>query len=224
VKKRLLDLGCKEGGAGTGYARAGFEVVGVDIEPQPRYPFEFHQADAFDVLETLAAGGWPWPDDGPPWFDAVHVSPVCKRYSSATPARTRDSHPDQIPLVRPLLQATGVPWVMENVPRAPLRPDLIICGCAVGLHELERERWFETNWATAELRAPCYHATSPITVAGHGEPSGPRMRRGEIARKADWERVMGIDWMTRDGLAQAIPPAYTEHIGRQLLAAMAAAA
>lgn len=208
TRPRLLDLFCGAGGAAVGYHRAGFDVVGVDVKPQPRYPFEFHQADA---LTCPLAG-----------FDAIHASPVCKRHSAATPRWARENHPNQIPPTRERLTLTGLPWVIENVRGAPLRPDLKLCGCMFDLNELERERWFETNWATPELRSPCYHATSPITVAGHGEPSGPRMARGEIAHKADWERAMGIDWMTRDELAQAIPPAYTEHIGRQLLEHMAA--
>jgi DNA (cytosine-5)-methyltransferase 1 len=200
-----------------GYHRAGFEVVGVDIAPQPHYPFEFVQADMLQVLACLAEDAEPWPGAR---FDAIHISPVCKLWSAATPAWARASHPDLLTPSRALLLRQTRPWVIENVPGAPLRPDLKICGCMVGLHELERERWFETSWHAMEMRPPCYHATSPITVAGHGEPSGPRMAHGLIARKADWERVMGIDWMTRDELAQAIPPAYTEHVGRQLLAAL----
>lgn len=211
-----MDLFCGAGGASTGYHRAGFDVVGVDIEPQPHYPYEFRQADA---LEFLAAPG------NLRGFDAAHGSPVCKRFSAATPSWARARHPNQIPPTRRLLEASGLPWVMENVPGAPLRPDFKICGCMTGLHELERERWFETNWWRGlDLRPPCYHATAPITVAGHGEPSGPRMARGEIAHKADWERVMGIDWMTRDELAQAIPPAYTEYIGGFLLEHLSEAA
>lgn len=194
-----------------GYHRAGFDVIGVDVKPQPRYPFEFHQADALT-----------YPLDG---FDAIHASPVCKRWSAATPMPARDGHPDQITPARARLEASGVPWVMENIPGAPLRPDIKLCGCVVGLAELERERWFEIGgWYMFDLRPPCYHATAPITVAGHGEPSGPRMARGEIAHKADWERAMGIGWMNRDELAQAIPPAYTEHIGARLLEHITAAA
>jgi DNA (cytosine-5)-methyltransferase 1 len=212
-RPRLLDLFCKQGGAGKGYHDAGFEVVGVDIEPQPRYPFEFHQGDA---LEYLAEH---WRE-----FDAVHGSPVCKRYSSATPVHRRDGHPDQIGPLRSLLEATTIPWVIENVPGAPLRPDIILCGCIAGLPELKRERWFETSWCAFQVRAACWHPITPITVAGHGEPSGPRMARGEVATKADWERAMGIDWMTRDGLAQAIPPAYTRVVGAHLLEQLAARA
>jgi DNA (cytosine-5)-methyltransferase 1 len=204
TRPRLLDLFCGAGGAAMGYHRAGFDVVGVDLKPQPHYPFEFHQADALT-----------YPLDG---YDAIHASPVCKRHSVATPAWARASHPNQIPPTRERLAAQSTPWVMENVPGAPLRPDIKLCGCVVGLRELERERWFEIGgWHTFDLRPPCYHATSPITVAGHGEPSGPRMAHGLVAHKSDWERVMGIDWMNRDELAQAIPPAYTEYIGCALL-------
>jgi len=210
-RPRLLDLFCCQGGAAKGYHDAGFDVTGVDINPQPRYPYEFHQADA---LEYAAAH---WRE-----FDAVHASPVCKRYSIATPAAARAAHPDQIAPTRDLLRQTSLPWVIENVPGAPLRPDLILCGCTVGLHEIERERWFETSWQARELRHPCYHRTSPITVAGHGEPSGLRSAHGLVAKVADWRRAMGIDWMTRDGLAQAIPPAYTRVVGAHLLEQLAA--
>jgi DNA (cytosine-5)-methyltransferase 1 len=202
-RPRLLDLFCGAGGASMGYHRAGFDVIGVDKNPQPHYPFDFIQADALT-----------FPLDG---FDAIHASPVCKLYSVSTPAWARASHPNQIPPTRARLQRTNVPWVMENVPGAPLRPDLKLCGCLVGLPELKRERWFEFWRPTFDLRSPCYHPVRPITVAGHGEPSGPRMAHGLIAHKADWERAMGINWMTRDELAQAIPPAYTEYIGAQLL-------
>jgi DNA (cytosine-5)-methyltransferase 1 len=203
MRPRLLDLFSGAGGAAMGYHRAGFEVVGVDVKPQPHYPFEFHQADAMT-----------FPLDG---FDGIHGSPVCKRHSAATPTWARAAHPNQIAPLRERLSAQPTPWVIENVPGAPLRPDIKLCGCVTGLHELKRERWFELGgWQTFDLRAPCYHAASPITVAGHGEPSGPRMAKKLIAHKADWERAMGIDWMNRDELAQAIPPAYTEYIGARL--------
>lgn len=204
MRPLLLDLFCKAGGAAVGYWRSGFDVLGVDIEPQRHYPFEFVQADAL----TFPLGG----------FHAIHASPVCKRWSAATPAARRASHPNQIPPTRARLATAGVPYVIENVPGAPLRPDFRLCGCVVGLAELERERWFETNWySDLELRPACYHADHPITVAGHGEPSGPRLARGTRATVADWRRAMGIDWMTRDELAQAIPPAYTEYIGARLI-------
>jgi DNA (cytosine-5)-methyltransferase 1 len=226
----LLDLFCGAGGAAAGYHRAGFDVVGVDIEPQPRYPFEFHQADALEVLRVISLRA------DSRQFAAIHASPVCKLWSAATPAWARANHRDLLTPTRQGLMAAGLPWVIENVPRAPLRPDFKICGCMVGLHEIERERWFETSgWHQFELRQSCFHADSPVTVAGHGEPSGTRRIKARehvisvvgggadkskphrMATVADWRRVMGIDWMTRDELAQAIPPAYTEHIGRQLL-------
>jgi DNA (cytosine-5)-methyltransferase 1 len=212
VKPRLLDLFCGAGGAAMGYHRAGFEVVGVDIAPQPRYPFEFMQADALHVLtEWRAEDRWGQ-------FDAIHASPVCKRYSVVTPARARDSHPDQIGPVRELLTGSGIPWVIENVPGAPLRPDLKLCGCMFELPNLKRERWFETSWQAFAMRAPCDHREPVITVSGTGA-GNQHARHGHIGF-ADWRRAMGIDWMTGKELAQAIPPAYTEYIGRCLLEQM----
>ena len=219
TRPRLLDLFCGAGGAAVGYHRAGFDVTGVDNRPQPRYPFQFHQADAMT-----------YPLDG---YDAIHASPVCKLYSAATPAWARKNHQNQIPPIRKRLEATGLPWVIENVPGAPLRADYKLCGCIMGLPELRRERWFETSWHGFDMRAPCYHPLQPVTVSGHGEPSGPRLIRrrvitvaggGRDRRKprrdadvSDWRRVMGINWMTRDELAQAIPPAYTRFIGARLM-------
>ncbi len=212
---RLLDLYSGAGGIAMGYARAGFDVLGVDIRPQRNYPFTFIRADALTALSTWDLSA----------FAAIHASPVCKRYSSATPMARRAEHPDDIAEVRRLLTASGRPWVIENVPGAPMRADIRLCGCVVGLAELERQRWFEIGgWTTFDLLPSCYHATSPITVAGHGEPSGPRRHHGTIARKADWVRAMGIDWMSRDELAQAVPPAYGEYVGARLLAALGACA
>jgi DNA (cytosine-5)-methyltransferase 1 len=215
ARPRLLDLFCGAGGAAMGYSRAGFDVVGVDLAPQPRYPFEFHQADALDVLDALAGGDADWllPKSG--CFDAVHASPVCKRYSVVTPLRVRDQHPDQIGPVRDLLTTAGMPWVIENVPGAPLRPDLKLCGCMFGLPNLKRERWFETSWHAFGLRQPCDHREPVITVSGTG--AGNQHSRAGHHGFADWRRAMGIDWMTGKELSQAIPPAYTEHIGLQLL-------
>lgn len=235
---RILDLFCGAGGAAWGYHKAGFDVVGVDNRPQERYRLEFHHGDALQVLRDLIDGSWLPTDTGAHYvladFDAIHASPVCKLWSAATPAWARSNHADQLTPTRALLQQTGQPWVIENVPGAPLRPDFKICGCVVGLPEIERERWFETSgWHSYDLRPPCCHLVQPVTVAGHGEPSGPRLKRAQVisvvgggrdkakprrnADVSDWRRVMGIDWMTRDELAQAIPPAYTEYVGRQLM-------
>jgi site-specific DNA-cytosine methylase len=143
VRPRLLDLFCGAGGASVGYHRAGFDVVGVDNQVQPHYPFEFHQADAMT-----------YPLDG---FDAIHASPPCQAFTVAKSINGRQ-HIDLLTPTRERLRGWGGVWVIENVPGAPMRPD--------------------------------------------------------------WRRAMGIDWMNRDELAQAVPPAYTEYIGYQLLAAL----
>ena len=209
MKPRLLDLFCGAGGAGMGYHRAGFEVVGVDLNPQPHYPFEFHQADAI----RYAAEHWRE-------FDAVHASPPCQAHSRAS-SRWDRAHLDLIPATRGFLEVAGLPYVIENVPGAPLRADFSLCGCMFDLPGLRRERWFETSWSGVVMRPPCHHTGRTITVAGH--PGGSSTRDGDsgFGSKAEWQRAMGIDWMTADELAQAIPPAYTEHIGRQLIAALA---
>jgi DNA (cytosine-5)-methyltransferase 1 len=205
TRTKLLDLFCGAGGASMGYHRAGFDVTGVDIEPQPRYPFTFVQADAMT-----------YPLEG---FAAIHASPVCKRYSVVTPAHVRDSHPDQLGPIRERLMAQPAPWVIENVPGAPMRPDLKLCGCMFGLPSLKRERWFETSWRAFDLRQPCDHREPVITVSGTG--AGNQHSRAGHHGFADWRRAMGIGWMTGKELAQAIPPAYTEHIGAMLLGHLA---
>ena len=209
----LLDTFCKAGGATRGYQQAGFRVIGVDIEPQPNYVGEeFIQADALDVLADRAFLSR---------FTAIHASPVCKRYSAATPMRYREEHPDQIAPVRERLMAQPAPWVIENVPGAPLRPDLKLCGCMFGLPNLKRERWFETSWRAFDMRQPCNHKPGDVvSVCGTGGGTGHTRK----ATVADWRRSMGIDWMTMGELSQAIPPAYTEHAGRQLLAGLVVAA
>jgi len=208
MRPLLLDLFCGAGGAAMGYHRAGFDVLGVDTRPQPRYPFKFVQADALEFLASARIGS----------VAAVHGSPVCKLWSRATRNRDKAQYSDQITPLRLLLLECGKPWVIENVPGAPLRPDLKLCGCWMGLPELERERWFETSWHAMELRSSCHHSQPVVVVTGHGRCRG--MRGTGLAK--DWRRVMGIGWMTRDELAQAIPPAYTQHIGAMLLDQLAA--
>jgi DNA (cytosine-5)-methyltransferase 1 len=199
TRLRLLDLFCGAGGAAMGYHRAGFVVVGVDIASQPHYPFSFYRGDAMDA-DFIATLGL---------FDAIHASPPCQAYSIATQV-TRDRHPDLLPVVRNYLQATGLPWVIENVPGAPMRTDYRLCGCMFGLPRLVRERWFETSWHGFDLRAPCHHPEPPITITVKGQPNHTGTAAEAIA-------ALGIDWMTSRERGQAIPPAYTEHIGRQLL-------
>jgi len=210
-RPRLLDLFCGAGGAAMGYHRAGFEVVGVDIAPQPRYPFTFIQADAM----TFPLHG----------YDAIHASPPCQAYTVAGyPNRAQGKiYPDLVAPTRAALKATGTPWVIENVPGSPIRADYRLCGCQFGQAELRRVRWFETSWYGYSLSPPCQHTQPAVSVAGHGEPSRTRRRTLGLPNStvADWRRVMGIDWMNRDELSQAIPPVYCEFIGEQLLASLA---
>lgn len=209
---RLLDLFCGAGGAAMGYHRAGFEVVGVDIQPQPHYPFEFHQADA---LEYVAEHGRE--------FDVIHASPPCQDHMRV------GQHPSHgtgwmLAATRTLLAELPSPWVIENVPGAPMRADFLLCGCQFGLL-LRRERWFETSWHGFQLMPPHDHSGPPVvSVVGHGTPTWVRDRWIEVfghsPKIADYREAMGIDWMNRDELSQAIPPAYTEWIGRQLIEAL----
>jgi DNA (cytosine-5)-methyltransferase 1 len=214
MRPRLLDLFCGAGGAGMGYHRAGFDVVGVDIKPQPHYPFEFHQADALT-----------FPLDG---FDAIHASPPCQAYSSAT--RDPGKHPDLYAPTRARLVASGLPYVIENVIGAPYSHGVVLCGSMFGLEAdgewLQRHRNFEASWM---LMSPgCQHPRDrrAVTVTGNSfmRAAGPvveykHSRQGPFPLA---QRLLGIDWTTRDELALAIPPAYTEWIGSQLLRAIAA--
>ena len=212
---RLLDLYCGAGGASVGYHRAGFEVIGVDILPQPHYPFEFVQDDALEFLQNRA---------GALGFDAVHASPPCQAYSSMTRGTNagQGDHPTHVRIVRQRLNETGLPFVIENVIGAPMRKDLLLCGTMFGLDVL-RHRVFElggwrignppihqrhrggvTDWRHGKAKVGPYYGV-------YGRRAG---RRGVIA---EWQEAMGIDWMvTRRELTQAIPPAYTDWIGRRL--------
>ncbi len=209
ARPRLLDLFCGAGGAAMGYHRAGFDVVGVDINPQPHYPFEFHQGDAMT-----------WPLDGFSQleFDAIHASPPCQAYSWS--ARRWDTpRADLVDATRELLQAAGVPWVIENVTGAPLHDPVMLCGRMFGL-SLIRHRLFESSvWLWPSPGHPRHVGLigkgEAVTVAGHG---GDNIK-GNGGRKQK-QAAMGIDWMTDEELNQAIPPAYTEWIGAQLLAAL----
>ena len=210
VKPRLLDLFCGAGGAAVGYARAGFEVVGVDIKPQPHYPFDFVLADALQVL-----GYAEEPGTG---FDAIHASPPCQGYMTGG---THWPAPRLIEPVRRLLEPTGLPYVIENVPGATLRADFVLCGSMFGLG-IKRHRWFEVNWPHSPWTFACDHSRKITGVYGrpHGKAGAwPGMLP---SNKATWSREMDVDWMTTDELTQAIPPAYTEYIGGQLLALVAA--
>jgi DNA (cytosine-5)-methyltransferase 1 len=205
-KPRLLDLFCGAGGAGMGYHRAGFEVVGVDINPQSRYPFEFIRADAVHEFDLVFLEVEP---------AVIHASPPCQAFTNARVIHSRE-HLDLLTPTRELLKETGLPWVIENVPGAPMRKDLVLCGTQFDAlagpnGQLVRHRWFEFSdpYIAPPLVHPCRHDRPTVSVFGHG---------GHIYHRVeDWRKVMGIEWMTRDELAQAIPPAYTELIGHQLM-------
>lgn len=213
-RPRLLDLFCGAGGAAMGYYRAGFHVVGVDINPQPHYPFEFIQADALNVLACTSL-----PDSSRGPFDAIHASPPCQAYSRAGALRTeKRSHPDLVGKTRDHLIASGLPYVIENVPGAPLIDPVQLCGTAFGLGgpdwDLQRHRLFETNFSLRSLG--CQHSKPAISVVGHGATKATRERLGRNPMIAEKRTAMGIDWMNRDELSEAIPPAYTKYIGFQL--------
>ena len=215
---RLLDLFCGAGGAGMGYHRAGFEVVGVDINPQPHYPFEFHQGNA---LEFCAAHGAE--------FDVIHASPPCQHYTGMrriTESRfgvCKTEHPDLIAETRRILRDTGKIYIIENVQNSPLQTQVILCGASLGLLHLARHRHFESNWLF--LGAPrCSHIRNEYTIGVYGErPDGrrvsyPQHRLCRVAKGIEEAReVMGIDWMTWDEIREAVPPAYTEWLGTQII-------
>jgi len=210
TRPRLLDLFCCAGGASRGYHRAGWDVVGVDIEPQPNYPFEFIQADALEFL---------WWVDGQ--FDAVHASPPCQ---FATAYRRRKGVAvdavNLIPQTRELLEATSLPYVIENVEQARehLIDPVMICGSAFRI-DVQRHRLFESNIPL--VGTPCDHSVwSPKYPPATNRTNRRRTMEIGVWRipLADQQREMGIDWTTLKELSQAIPPAYTEHLGAQLLA------
>lgn len=206
ARPRLLDLFCGAGGAAMGYHRAGFEVVGVDIKTQPHYQFEFHQADAM----TYSADG----------FDAVHASPPCQRYTVLGSVVDLSGYPDLVAEVRERLEESGLPWVIENVPGAPLRSPVRLCGAMFPGLRVYRHRLFETSFCVE----PLDHPKHAIRVNRRGENRREHWKAGgfitvtgDIGSYAGV--AMDIEWMTGNELSQAIPPAYTEYIGDQLLAA-----
>ncbi len=195
-KPRMLDLFCGAGGCAMGYHRAGFEVVGVDIKPQKRYPFEFIQADALSFLREHGHE-----------YDAIHASPPCQAYAAVTRWRGRSSkHPDLLGVVREAMPWTGTLWVIENVREAPLS-GLVLCGTMFGL-PVRRHRVFESNVLLWLPSATCKHRSTDL----------PFMHKGERA----FADAMGCQWMSNIEARQAIPPAYTEFLGKQLLNAIGA--
>lgn len=222
---KLLDLFCGAGGAAMGYHRAGFtEIIGVDIKSQPRYPFQFIQADALNPPLDLSS------------FDVIHASPPCQRFSKCTPEHAKKNHPNTIARVRRLVK--DKPYVIENVDgaRHEMHHPVVLCGTQFRLRVL-RHRYFESN---IMILAPgrCSHkgllegrdyvsvhdgtmnGNSRNVLKAHGCTMDPKM-----SQSAYYQAAMGIDWMrSRKEIAEAIPPAYTEWIGNQLMQSLRAVA
>ena len=208
-KWKLADLVCGGGGAAWGYAQTGqFEITGFDIEEQPHYPFRFVRAD----MLTLDLSG----------FDAIHLSAPCERWAQATLGQRRrgKEYPDLITPMRPRLDAAGVPYVMENVTQAPLRPDLELCGCMFGREidgmQLRRLRRFELSWRPRVRPMAHDHHGPAISICGHGTPAWQRKITGHVP-VAKWREVMQIGWLNRAELTEAVPPAYTAFVGGLLV-------
>jgi len=225
-KPRLLDTFCKAGGAGMGYHRAGFEVVGVDIEAQQNYPFEFIKGDAIEYIRQHGHE-----------FDAIHASPPCQRYS-ALKRFARQEHKALVAPTREALELLGKPYVIENVPGAPLINPIILCGSMFNLHTgewgLKRHRLFECNFYIL-MSMECNHRSKSIGLFGdkardtgaekrhYSKPKATRGKPTDVKRSfTQAQEAIGIGWMNIKELCQAVPPAYTEYIGKQLLAQLKA--
>lgn len=199
-----------------GYHRAGFEVVGVDINPQPNYPFTFIRGDALEALCQLGNG-----------FDIIHASPPCQAYTrkAANWGRRRTyfyDHPDLLGLTRDLLIEFGRPWILENVPDSPMIPQLTLCGTMFGLR-IVKHRWFQSSERLEPPPAKC----------DHSDVYNPWQGKGRSAAKH--REAQGTPWIPQSGGASrkrgytgdvfnAIPPAYTEWIGKRLMEALRVAA
>lgn len=225
---RILDLYCGAGGAGMGYHQAGFDVVGVDFKAQKRYPFAFIQMDCLALDQRFLRS-----------FDAIHASPPCQAHTSMKTMHNAKPHLDLVPQTRAMLRESGLPYIIENVVGAPLLDAITLCGTMFDLGvedaELRRHRLFEASFP---ISAPsvCRHGERD-TIGIYGGHVRNRRRARTIGiygegcrdsrRKFDkgvpdfsieqGKAAMGIDWMTIAELSQAIPPAFTKHLGEQLM-------
>ena len=225
---RLLDLYCGAGGAAMGYHWAGFEeIVGVDIHPQPHYPFAFIQAEALEYVEPHGQE-----------YDVIHASPPCQAYSALSVMHNARPHPMLIEPLRIALEATCMPWIIENVFGAPLRNPTMLCGSYFRLqasngYAIKRHRYFESNALRFALLPPCHHSEKTVGIYGakardiaqeKRHYSKPKVLRGApigiVLPKTVGFEAMQIDWMSMRELSQAIPPAYTQWIGAQILATL----
>lgn len=204
-RPRLLDAFCCQGAASKGYSDAGFDVVGIDIDPQPRYPYEFELGDAVQFIR----------DHGHE-FDVIHASPPCQRYSKAQRIQGRE-HPDLIAATRAALLAVGVPYVIENVEeaRAELINPAMLCGAAFGLRTY-RHRLFEVN---IHLEVPLHyeHTVRTVKMGRAVQPGDFYHAVGNFSGVDYIREDMGVPWMNRDGIRECIPPLYAEFIGSQLI-------
>ena len=210
---RLLDLYCKAGGASKGYQLAGFEVVGVDIKKQKRYPYEFIQADCLELMKDM---------DFLKSFDVIAASPPCQTHSITQHLRNAQGKStdkiDLIPQTREALIESGKPYVIENVPGAPLIEPIQMCGSYFGL-KVRRHRRFESNLPIAG--SPCKHKEQGKPVGVYGSMRDEIPGGGHTAKTIEQAReAMGIDWMIWGELVEAIPPIYTQEIGKQILLLM----
>jgi DNA (cytosine-5)-methyltransferase 1 len=210
---RALDLFCGAGGASKGLQNAGFHVTGVDIKAQPRYCGDaFIQADALAPPVDLRD------------FDLIWASPPCQAFTRLNAMWNARERPNHIPKTRAMLESAGVPYVIENVPDAPIRADLILCGTMFGLGspsaELRRHRHFELSWRfpTSNL-FKCLHGRRERVIGVYGGHGRDRRRsaNGQDFPTSDRRLAMGIDWMTGNELSEAIPPAYSEYIASAFL-------
>jgi DNA (cytosine-5)-methyltransferase 1 len=221
VKPKLLDLFCCAGGAAKGYTDAGFEVVGVDLFPQPHYPYEFHQGDAIEYLKAHFQE-----------FDVIHASPPCQTYSK-TKTLHKNVHPDLVAPTREALIASGKPWVMENVVGAPLLDPLQPCGTEFDMTaddvdgvklKLVRHRLFESTMKI-HGNGGCRHDKTIQTATIYGAGGGwtpahrdnPERRGGYIPATTVIQKILDIDWMNKHEMSQVVPPKFAEFIGRQII-------
>ena len=219
TEPRLLDLFCCAGGAGMGYAQAGFDVVGVDIIPRPRYPFKLVQSDVLALGQDFLRG-----------FDVIHASPPCQGYTAMRHAPGAIGAPMLIDQVRDMLVASGKPWVIENVEEArwAMRDPILLCGTMFGLRaegcEMRRHRLFESN---VQLAAPCgcAHTDGPVVGVYGGHARVRSARHGGRTTRDVWPNghrpvaaeAMGMSWATLAEMSEAIPPAYTKNLGEQFM-------
>ncbi|MFE7033506.1 SAM-dependent methyltransferase [Streptomyces sp. NPDC057621] len=209
---RLLDTFCCQGGAARGYADAGFDVTGIDIAPQPRYPFAFVQAEAVAFIRAHGAE-----------FDFIHASPPCQHDSECQRIRG-NTHPDLIAPTRAALESTGRPWVIENVRGAvpKLHAPVMLCGPVFGV-ETYRHRYFETGGGFTITQPQ--HPAHLVPQAKMGRPVPPGhfgQYVGNFSGVDRARRVLGVPWMNRDGIRECVPPAYTQWLGTHALAALTA--